>query len=71
MKSEEYSNLIDMVKSISIKANQSALVTIETIKYILKEIYSKIEKNKEILENFFVVTEQIFYTIKFKEVGQK
>lgn len=68
LKREEYSNLLDMIKSISSKTNQSALVTIETIKYILKEIYPKIEKNNEILDNFLDCAEKIFNSIKIKEV---
>ena len=68
MKTHEYSNLLDMIKSISSKANQSSLVTIEIIKYILKEIYPRIEKNLDILYNFLESSEQILTSIKLKEV---
>ena len=57
-----------MIKSISSKANQSSLVTIEIIKYILKEIYPRIEKNLDILYNFLESSEQILTSIKLKEV---
>ncbi len=71
MKSEEYTPLLDMIKSLSTKANQSALVTIETIKYIIKEVYPKIENNQEILKNFLIYAEQILHTTKVKDVRLK
>ncbi len=71
MKSEEYTHLLDIIKSLSTKANQSALVTIETIKYIIKEVYPKIEDNQEILRNFFIYAEQILNATKVKDVRLK
>jgi hypothetical protein len=71
LKSEEYTPLLDMIKSLSTKANQSALVTIETIKYIIKEVYPKIENNQEILKNFLIYAEQILHTTKVKDVRLK
>jgi len=71
LKSEEYTHLLDIIKSLSTKANQSALVTIETIKYIIKEVYPKIEDNQEILRNFFIYAEQILNATKVKDVRLK
>jgi hypothetical protein len=68
---EEYSNLLDMIKCISTKANQSEMVTIATIKYILKEVFPKIEKNGDFVNNFVECSEQILSTIKLKEVFLK
>ena len=57
-----------MIKSFSSNENQSPYVIIETIKYILKEIYPKTEKKLDILYNFLEWAEEILNLVLVKEV---